>query len=62
MLLSIPQVAQLMGVDVRTVRRAAREGTLPGVRTVSHRTYVSKPVLLHWLYEDEPTRQTAATT
>ncbi len=59
MLLTIPEVAKTLGMDARTVRAAARNGTLPGARTIGHRTYVYQPDLLQWLHEGDR-RQPAA--
>ena len=38
-ILKTEQVAELLGMDVRTVRKAAREGKLPAYRLPGERTF-----------------------
>lgn len=55
LVLTVPQVADLLGISEQTVRNEAREGRLPAVRA-GRKWVIPRDRLIKWLYggKDKP--------
>ena len=49
-ILEVPEIAERLRVDVQTVRRYLRDGTIPGARRIGWKWIIPTSAFNDWLY------------